>query len=613
MQHSAKNSITSMLKSNQMLISTCLMGLEPAVLEHFLSRKIIYTAIQDNKFTKHFKPCVVRKIMRCMYQVEYPKGSFIMEEKQEGKNLFIVEEGKFQIEQEGSDEAIMGILGKLYGEEEFLMSHRRLSKIKAITNCKVWKLSRKVYKIIMKSTGENAKDLEILRNFPWFENADEDMLTKIANSIVLENFGTYEVLKLKNNTLYIINNGSVKILENKTDQVKENILGVLSRGDHFEGNTESENKMIAFYPGVELLTIDMDILKELIGERVDVRQETILEPVNENTTHDEDPSADIKLEDLEAIASLGKGSFGRVDLVRYSKDPNDIKLYALKVMEKHRTVKILQQSHVIDERKILFDCEHPFIIKLHKTFRDDMYIYMLFEACLGGQVWEILMKNGFFNDETSRFIAASAIEALDYLHRKKIIYRDLKTDNMVIDQNGYVKLVDFGLSKHLGFTGRTWSFCGTPCNIAPEIILNFGHDRAVDYWALGLMIYELLSGCSAFSDSNPRRAYEQIMDGIDSIDFSYLIVGRPAEDLIKKLCRQEPTERIGYRTIEDIREHRWFQGFDWKALISKSIKPPKCIVPSLKHPADISYVHPLEVDYTYTPIKEESNWDQAFE
>lgn len=155
---------------------------------------------------------------------------------------------------------------------------------------------------------------------------------------------------------------------------------------------------------------------------------------------------------------------------------------------------------------------------MYRTYRDSKYVYMLLEACLGGEVWTILRDRGCFDDHTTRFITACVIEAFSYLHTRGIIYRDLKPENLLLDAQGYVKLVskhnirrdiyftttvlhillnfqvDFGFSKRLGYSSKTWTFCGTPEYVSPETILNKGHDRAVDYWGLGILMHELLTG-----------------------------------------------------------------------------------------------------------------------
>lgn len=200
----------------------------------------------------------------------------------------------------------------------------------------------------------------------------------------------------------------------------------------------------------------------------------------------------IKLDDLDVISTLGVGGFGRVELVQYVHDTS--LTFALKCLKKQHIVDTQQQDHVFSERNIMLNCRSPFICRLYRTFRDSKYVYMLLEPCLGGEVWTILRDRGCFDEDTTKFIAGCVLEAFDYLHTRGIIYRDLKPENLVLDNQGYVKLVDFGFSKRLGYSSKTWTFCGTPEYVAPETILNKGHDRAVDYWALGILMHELLTG-----------------------------------------------------------------------------------------------------------------------
>lgn len=131
---------------------------------------------------------------------------------------------------------------------------------------------------------------------------------------------------------------------------------------------------------------------------------------------------------------------------------------------------------------------------MYKTFRDDKYVYMLLEPCLGGEVWTILRDSNQFDEYATKFIVACVTEAFDYLHSKGIIYRDLKPENLLLDSKGYIKLVDFGFAKEIAEDDKTWSFCGTPAYIAPEMIMKEGYNKAIDYWALGILTHELLTG-----------------------------------------------------------------------------------------------------------------------
>ncbi|MEE6485485.1 hypothetical protein FKM82_014302 [Ascaphus truei] len=248
---------------------------------------------------------------------------------------------------------------------------------------------------------------------------------------------------------------------------------------------------------------------------------------------------------------------------------------------------------------------------------------MLMEACLGGELWTILRDSkatpgitqiaykGSFEDATTRFYTACVVEAFAYLHSKGIIYRDLKPENLILDHRGYAKLVDFGFAKKIGFGKKTWTFCGTPEYVAPEIILNKGHDISADYWSLGILMYELLTGSPPFSGPDPMKTYNIILRGIDMIEFPKKIT-KNAANLIKKLCRDNPSERLGNlkNGVKDIQKHKWFEGFNWEGLRKGTLTPP--IIPSVSSPTDTSNFDSFPEDNDEPPPDDNSGWDVDF-
>lgn len=260
------------------------------------------------------------------------------------------------------------------------------------------------------------------------------------------------------------------------------------------------------------------------------------------------------------------------------------KTYALKILSKSTIVESGLEDHVLTEKTIMEELNHPFILTFHCGMQDDKYIYFLLEVLLGGELFKFLRAETQFPESWSRFYSASVVLAFCELHERKIAYRDLKPENLVLDTNGFLKLVDFGLAKKVN-TGKTWTLCGTPDYLAPEVILNEGHDWAVDYWALGVLIYEMTAGSPPFYADDPMEVYEKILSGHVSIPNHF---SRGLSDLVKKLLRTYQSKRLG-RTkggTAAIMKHKWFSGFDWKELTKKNMKVP--IKPEVKSMEDLS-------------------------
>ena len=202
----------------------------------------------------------------------------------------------------------------------------------------------------------------------------------------------------------------------------------------------------------------------------------------------------LSIRDFEIGPTLGTGTFGRVRQVRFkhSLSPH---VFALKMLRKTEILKLNQVEHIKSEKRILAMTDHPFIVKLICSFQNSRYIYMLFEYLPGGELFSRLRKDGRFSEDVALFYASEILLALRYLHRNKIIYRDLKPENLLLNSQGHVKLADFGFAKALD-ANRTKTLCGTPEYLSPEIIRGqkAGYGRSADWWAFGILLYEMLVG-----------------------------------------------------------------------------------------------------------------------
>ncbi|XP_055901839.1 cGMP-dependent protein kinase, isozyme 1 isoform X2 [Eupeodes corollae] len=593
------------------------------------SKQLIKDAIMDNDFLKNIDSSQVRELVESMYSLDVVEGEYVIREGDAGAHLYVSAEGEFEVVKGGNVLGVMGP-GKAFGELAILYNCTRTASIRVLSNARVWVLDRRVFQQIMMRTGmkriENS--VNFLKSVPLLKNLSNDVLAKIADVLEVEFYpaGTYIIRQgASGDTFFLISQGTVQVTQKIGPSSGEKNIRTLQRGDYFgEQALINEDKrtanIIADAPGVECLTLDRESFTHLIGDLCELKEKNygdenrILAMKYEQSKEIFGANAkqefpDMKLTDLEVVATLGVGGFGRVELVKAYRD-NCVETFALKCLKKKHILDTRQEEHVFSERTIMLTCNTPFICRLYRTFRDDKYLYMLLEACMGGEVWTMLRDRGSFDENATQFIIGCVLQAFEYLHSRGIIYRDLKPENLMLDEKGYIKLVDFGFAKHIGNSSKTWTFCGTPEYVAPEIILNRGHDRAVDYWALGILIHELLNGTPPFTANDPMKTYNIILKGIDMIDFPKHI-SRSAIQLIKKLCRDVPAERLGYQKggIQDIKKHKWFLGFDWDGLASQLLIPP--FVRPVSHPTDTIYFDRFPMD-PEEPPDETSGWDADF-
>ena len=292
----------------------------------------------------------------------------------------------------------------------------------------------------------------------------------------------------------------------------------------------------------------------------------------------------ISSNDFEQLKIIGSGSFGRVYLVKNKKNN---KLYAMKVLSKSLIKQKQQQEHTINERILLSKLNSPLMIKLFYCFQDEKNLYFIMEFVQGGELLYHLKKHIRFDDERTKFYIAELILALDYLHQNNIIYRDIKPENILIDKTGHIKLIDFGLSKIIKSNEKMLTICGTPYYLAPEIVKGKGYNNSADWWSLGCLMYEMLSGNPPFK-INGKDIYSIKFEEPVKMDNCF---SEEAKDLINKLLNVDPNKRLGYgkNGIEELKNHPYFKEINWKNLEELKVTPP--FIPELRDSMDLKYIN----------------------
>ncbi|KAG9046592.1 hypothetical protein FS837_004011 [Tulasnella sp. UAMH 9824] len=289
------------------------------------------------------------------------------------------------------------------------------------------------------------------------------------------------------------------------------------------------------------------------------------------------------IEQFELLKVIGKGSFGKVMQVK-KKDTQ--RIYALKTIRKaHIASRPGEITHILAERTVLALVNNPFIVPLKFSFQNPDKLYLVMSFVNGGELFYHLQREGKFDQNRSRFYAAELLCALEHLHSFNVIYRDLKPENILLDYTGHIALCDFGLCKlNMSESDKTNTFCGTPEYIAPELLENQGYTKTVDWWTLGVLLYEMMTGLPPFYDENVNTMYQRILH--DPLRFPEDMPSE-ARSIMTSLLLRDPSRRLGNRGAEEIKAHPFFaRHIDWERLIHKKITPP--FKPSVTGQIDVS-------------------------
>jgi len=289
----------------------------------------------------------------------------------------------------------------------------------------------------------------------------------------------------------------------------------------------------------------------------------------------------VGLNDFQQLKVIGRGGFGRVLLVK-KRETN--KVYAMKELKKKVIAARGEIEHTRTEKSVLSKLDHPFLAKLHWSFQTEEKLYFIMDFINGGELFHHLSKEKRFPEDRAKFYAAEIVSGIEYLHKSGVIYRDLKPENLLLNHKGHIVMTDFGLSKEgLREGDTTATFCGTPEYLAPEIIKGEDYTKAIDWWSVGTLVFEMLTGLPPFYTEDEENMYHKIMTAELVIpSFFSAEVG----DFITQLLNRDPNQRL--QDPDKIKGHPWFSDINWDLLEKMEIDAP--FIPQVKSADDVTHI-----------------------
>ncbi|XP_007542982.1 serine/threonine-protein kinase N2 [Poecilia formosa] len=293
----------------------------------------------------------------------------------------------------------------------------------------------------------------------------------------------------------------------------------------------------------------------------------------------------LKMEDFQCVSVLGRGHFGKVLLAEYKKSG---KMFAIKALKKSEVITRDEVDSLVCEKRIfevINSARHPFLVNLHGCFQTAEHVCFVMAYSPGGDLMKHI-HTAIFSEKQSLFYSSCVLLGLEFLHQNQIVYRDLKLDNLLMDADGYVRIADFGLCKEgMGHGDRTSTFCGTPEFLAPEVLTENSYTRSVDWWELGVLVFEMLVGESPFPGDDEEEVFDSIVN--EEVRYPHFLSPQ-SKSLMQQLLQKNPDRRLGSGKDDaaEIKRHKFFQEMDWDALLAKQLKPP--FLPTIAAPLDVS-------------------------
>eukprot|EP00437_Effrenium_voratum_P004087 CAMPEP_0181422072 /NCGR_PEP_ID=MMETSP1110-20121109/13424_1 /TAXON_ID=174948 /ORGANISM="Symbiodinium sp., Strain CCMP421" /LENGTH=794 /DNA_ID=CAMNT_0023545155 /DNA_START=150 /DNA_END=2534 /DNA_ORIENTATION=+ len=519
--------------------------------------------------------------------------------------------------------------GGSFGELALLYLVPRAATVVAKEDSSVWVIDRKNFKdILMKVSDEKIQEyvkylsrVEILSSLLAAEKQ------QVAKALMEVHFAKNEVIIQQGDpgtTFYILFEGEVAVSIDGDEKVRLQASEDRGTAQYFGERALLHNEPRAATVRVvskdaKALALDKEAFDLLLGplEEILARKDQgnqpskgAVAPPAGGAGGGRDPNRPkILMTDLQKIGLLGAGGFGAVELWEHKSSGET---YAMKCISKGFIVKTGMQDSVITEKNILFMTNSDFIIRLYETYNSKQSIYFLMEPALGGELYSMYQRKGFYGSEKhARYYSAGVVCAFEHLHERHIIYRDLKPENLLLNEKGHLKVTDMGLAKFV--IGKTYTTCGTPDYFAPEVIASTGHTHAVDWWMLGVLVFEFMTGSAPFEAPYPMQIYAKVLKGINSVKFPPQLSPQ-CVDLIKAICQKEPADRLPMLPggAKNLKAHAWYKGFNWDKFTEFTLDPP--FAPKVRGKKDLANfsVHPDEMPRFIEYVDDGSGWDKDF-
>jgi len=609
--------------------------------------------------------------LACVAWTEFvPEGQELIQEGDLMANYFyIVKEGSFQVHKKMAstvqsaedvvtrrDSSKVATIekGGSFGELALLYSAPRSATVQALEDSVVWVIDRNNFKsILMKVSKTQLK--QYVQYLDQCKLLDELTVTEkhaIAKAMVEVHFKQDEVILRQGepgNTFYVMYEGEVSVIVDGVEKVRLR-AGASQRtaqpfGERALLTNEPRAATVQVKSRIALaLALDKESFDLLLGPLEDIfkqrtqtqassclpcwpcfgscRRQTRPVTVRSRASMatyvtgkakaartQEKNRGQVQRKDLQRIGLLGCGAFGAVELWEHRETGAS---YAMKVLSKGYIVKMGMQESVMTEKFVLQMTNSSFIIALFETFTGKQHLYFLLEPALGGELHATYNRKGFHgSEEHAKYYIGGVVSAFEHFHERRIIYRDLKPENLMLNEKGHLKVTDMGLSKFV--IGKTYTTCGTPDYFAPELLASTGHTHALDWWTLGILLFELMTGHPPFEAETHMQIFTKVTKGINKVHFPANVQGS-LQDLVKAVLQKEPSMRLPMRHggAQNLKDHAWFAGFSWEALEALTMRPP--YMPVVRSRTDLANFSvgkedlPPKVEYA----DDGSGWDNDF-